>query len=90
MVLDEPTANLDAVTERKVMEALHPVFRDRAVIIISHRSAALEHVDQVMQLVSGRVVALAGSVRASPSPPRMSASSAIELTTAEAPGRASR
>ena len=41
MILDEPTANLDAATERAVMEALRPVFRDRAVIVISHREVAL-------------------------------------------------
>ncbi len=59
MILDEPTANLDAETERALMEALRPVFSNRTVIVISHREAALECADRVLHVSRGRVISLA-------------------------------
>lgn len=40
LLLDEITANLDAETEREVLQALKRVSKDRTVISISHRTSA--------------------------------------------------
>lgn len=37
LLLDEITANLDALTERQIIRALQAASKDRAVLSISHR-----------------------------------------------------
>ncbi|MBN1202460.1 MAG: thiol reductant ABC exporter subunit CydC [Anaerolineae bacterium] len=56
LVLDEPTANLDTVTERAVMDALHAAMRDRSTLLITHRLVGLEAMDAVVVLQAGRIV----------------------------------
>ncbi len=56
LILDEATANLDAVTERKIMQALEPFMADRTVLIISHHRLGVEQADQVIALENGRVL----------------------------------
>ncbi len=56
LILDEATANLDAITEQHVLAALEPFMIGRTVIIISHRRTVIEHVDRVIELEQGRVV----------------------------------
>lgn len=41
LLLDEPTANLDAVTERQVMAGLWPLLAGRTALLVTHRLAAL-------------------------------------------------
>ena len=57
LILDEATANLDTLTEQRLMQSLEPFMVDRTVLIISHRRVAIEHIDQVITLENGRVVA---------------------------------
>jgi ATP-binding cassette subfamily C protein CydC len=57
LILDEATANLDALTEQRLMDALEPFMRGRTVLVISHRRMARAHVDHVITLENGRVVA---------------------------------
>jgi ATP-binding cassette subfamily C protein CydC len=56
LILDEATANLDTLTEQRLMQSLEPFMIDRTVLIISHRRVAIEHIDQVITLENGRVV----------------------------------
>ncbi len=56
LILDEATANLDTLTEQRLMHSLEPFMADRTVLIISHRRVAIEHIDQVITLENGRVV----------------------------------
>ncbi len=56
LILDEASANLDAITERQLFQALESFMLDRTVIIISHRRTVIEHVDQVIELEQGRVI----------------------------------
>jgi thiol reductant ABC exporter CydC subunit len=56
LVLDEPTANLDALTERAVMEALRTLMVGRTVLIVTHRLVGLEAADAILVLQSGRIV----------------------------------
>ena len=56
LVLDEATANLDAVTEQAVMAAITHAMRDRTTLMITHRLVRLEDVDEILVLDAGRVV----------------------------------
>ena len=56
LVLDEPTAALDASTEVAVMEALERLFAERTSIVIAHRLATVHRADQVVVLQRGEVV----------------------------------
>jgi len=56
LILDEPTANLDALTERALWQTLETLMRGRTSMIITHRLVALDQVDEVIVLQSGRIV----------------------------------
>jgi thiol reductant ABC exporter CydC subunit len=58
VILDEPTANLDADTEERLLESIEPFLSGRTVLIISHRASVRAHVDQVLALENGRVSAV--------------------------------
>ncbi|MBK1641118.1 thiol reductant ABC exporter subunit CydC [Chromatium okenii] len=57
VLLDEPTEGLDATTERELMVALDHLMRGRTVLLITHRPAGLDWVDQVLVLDDGRELA---------------------------------
>jgi ATP-binding cassette subfamily B protein len=54
LVLDEPTAALDAATERRVAEGLRAALPDATLIIITHRPALTEGADMVVTLTDGK------------------------------------
>jgi subfamily B ATP-binding cassette protein MsbA len=58
LILDESTSALDAITERRVLDALHTVLTGTTVVCISHRAAALHWADRVLTLRGGHLVAL--------------------------------
>ncbi|MBK5966685.1 thiol reductant ABC exporter subunit CydC [Thiocystis minor] len=57
LLLDEPTEGLDAATERDLMQALDRLMVGRTVLLITHRPAGLDWVDQVLVLDQGRELA---------------------------------
>lgn len=56
LILDEATANLDPITERAAMQAIHTLMAGRTTLIITHRLAGLEAADEIVVLHAGRVV----------------------------------
>jgi ATP-binding cassette subfamily C protein CydCD len=56
LVLDEPTANLDPMTECQVFETLFAIMRSRTALLITHRLVALDHCDEILVLDQGRIV----------------------------------
>jgi ABC-type multidrug transport system fused ATPase/permease subunit len=56
VLLDEPTSNLDAVTERIVVEGMRRLIEGRTAIIVAHRPATIAHADVVAEIERGRVV----------------------------------
>ncbi len=56
LILDEPTAHLDAETARHVMTQIAAGAHDRGVLVITHSDAGLEHFDEVLELRGGRIV----------------------------------
>ena len=62
LLLDEATSNLDAHSERAVMEALEELVRGRTTVIIAHSLATIRRADHVIVLREGQVEA-SGSPR---------------------------
>ena len=56
LVMDEATSALDAESERQVLRSIAAVYRDRTLIVVSHRPDVLREVDEVICLDGGRVV----------------------------------
>ena len=53
LILDEPTAALDAQSEHLVIEALHRLMAGRTVITITHRLSTLRHADKIIVINDG-------------------------------------
>ena len=56
LLLDEPTAHFDEVTEHQVIDALTPWLAPRTLIVATHRMQVLQWVDRIIILDGGRVV----------------------------------
>lgn len=56
LILDEPTAHLDSLTEKRVIEAVFSAARGRTLLWITHRLVGLEAVDEVLVIDRGRIV----------------------------------
>jgi ATP-binding cassette subfamily B protein len=56
MIFDDSTAAIDAVTEKKVRDALSAATANQATIIIAHRLSSLMHADEILVLEAGRIV----------------------------------
>lgn len=56
LVLDEPTAALDAETELRVLDRLASWGRGRAIFLITHRLSTIRRADQIVVLADGAVV----------------------------------
>ncbi|HEX9616675.1 MAG TPA: thiol reductant ABC exporter subunit CydD [Anaerolineales bacterium] len=57
ILLDEPTANLDPLTEQAVIQSISEVMEGRTVLMITHRFAGLEAMDEILVLLKGKIVA---------------------------------
>lgn len=55
LILDEPTAGLDAVTERTVMETLYRLMEGKTVLWITHRLIGLENMDDIWVMSKGKI-----------------------------------
>jgi ATP-binding cassette, subfamily C, bacterial CydC len=56
LVLDEPTANLDHMTERELLDATYELMRNRTTLVITHRLVRMENMDEILVLDRGRIV----------------------------------
>ena len=68
LVLDEPTAALDAEAERRVFEHLRQLRGQMGVILVTHRLSVLDAADQVIELRHGQPLARRRPARARASP----------------------
>ena len=57
LILDEPTTGLDVGLERTVVQRLNEIVKDKTLLVITHRFAALDLVDRVIVIEDGKVVA---------------------------------
>src|SRR4029077_18742342 len=56
LVLDEPGEHLDTRTADGILADLLALTRERAVLLITHRLALLEEMDEVLVLDEGKVI----------------------------------
>jgi ABC-type multidrug transport system fused ATPase/permease subunit len=56
LILDEPTASLDAVTEAELISRLSAWGRDRVIFLVTHRLGTIRRADQIVVLRDGRIV----------------------------------
>jgi len=56
LVMDEPTASIDAVSARLINEAVARVHRNRTLIVISHEYSDMASYDRILVLQNGRLV----------------------------------
>lgn len=56
LFLDEATSHLDAVSEKKIQEALATVFKGITAVVIAHRLSTLRAMDRIVVMHQGKVV----------------------------------
>ena len=56
LVLDEPTASMDARAEAQVFAQFRELARERMVILISHRFSTVRMADQILVIQGGRIL----------------------------------
>lgn len=50
IVMDEPTSNLDVLNEKKFLKTLRDEYKDKTIIIVSHRMSTLSNCDRIIKL----------------------------------------
>jgi ABC-type multidrug transport system fused ATPase/permease subunit len=56
LILDEPTAAMDAEAEMQIFNHFHTLTQDRMVILISHRFSTVRMADTIIVMADGRIV----------------------------------
>jgi ATP-binding cassette subfamily B protein len=56
LLLDDPTAAIDARTEHEIFAALENAIQDRTTFIVAHRVSTLRRADFILVLENGRIV----------------------------------
>lgn len=56
IVLDEPTASLDPITEKKIYEEFLRMNSDKTIFVITHRLASVKNVDRILYMENGTIV----------------------------------
>ena len=57
ILLDEPTASLDGLSESRFLEILKTDWINKTVIIAAHRLSTIQHVDRIVILDQGTIIA---------------------------------
>ena len=55
LLLDDPTAAVDAHTEHDILRALEQAMRGRTSVVVTHRPSILERADLIVSLEEGRI-----------------------------------
>jgi ATP-binding cassette subfamily B protein/subfamily B ATP-binding cassette protein MsbA len=55
LILDEPTSNVDAKSERLIAKGIRKLNNDTTCLVITHNIRIIEHVDRVVLLDQGRI-----------------------------------
>lgn len=56
VILDEATASVDTITERKIQEALDHLVEQRTVLVIAHRLSTVRRADKIIVLSAGQII----------------------------------
>lgn len=56
IILDEPTAAVDAKTENEIFDKVMSLIKDKTVLMISHRFSTVRHADEIIVLKAGQII----------------------------------
>jgi ABC-type multidrug transport system fused ATPase/permease subunit len=56
LIMDEPTSAIDAEAELEIFDNLEVAYRDRTLILVSHRFSTVRNADRILVVEQGRVV----------------------------------
>lgn len=56
VILDEPSANLDPISEYELNHAMMTQATDKTVIFISHRLSTTRHADRILMMEKGKII----------------------------------
>jgi len=57
LLLDEPTASLDRINEKKILQVLTPLWRRHTTLLVTHRIDQLQQADHILLLQHGQLIA---------------------------------
>ena len=57
IILDEPTASLDPISEDNIINLIYTIFSDKTLIMISHRLGIIKYSDKVYFMADGQIQA---------------------------------
>ncbi|KAA3644735.1 MAG: thiol reductant ABC exporter subunit CydC [Chloroflexi bacterium] len=55
LLLDEPTANLDALTEQAILKTIHNNLGHKTILMITHRIVGLDNFDHIIVMDKGQI-----------------------------------
>lgn len=55
IILDEPTASLDPLSESEILDAFNSLYQDKTLIMVSHRMSAAIKMDKIIFMEGGRI-----------------------------------
>lgn len=56
LILDEATASVDTITEKKIQDAIYKIIKGRTSIVIAHRLSTIVNSDQILVVNNGKIV----------------------------------
>jgi ATP-binding cassette subfamily C protein CydC len=56
LILDEPTANLDPLNEKLILETLFNLMKQKTCLLITHRLVGLENMDKILVMAHGQII----------------------------------
>lgn len=57
LIFDEPTSSIDPLEEQKIFQAIEFLSEDKGLLLITHRLAMLPHMDRILLLQDGKIIA---------------------------------
>lgn len=56
LLMDDIFASLDTATEKKIFNAIKSNFKDKTVLLVTHRISILEQLDRVLYMYNGKII----------------------------------
>lgn len=58
LILDEPTASLDSITEKSIMEELPILIKGKTIFVVAHHAATVQYANRILVLNEKRLVGM--------------------------------
>ena len=57
-ILDEATSALDTKTEKKIIKAIHKIFKESTIIMVTHRLSTLKNCNKIFKLEGKKIITI--------------------------------